>query len=101
MAGLSVEDTLELWASSLRAVKARIRRLFSQERVAASAGRFLDGLSGEERRKTGWMRAEAAGDPGPWRRQAISGRGDRDADALRDILRDLLWRRRPIPGRCR
>jgi SRSO17 transposase len=56
--------------------------------VAASAGLFLDGLLGEERRKTGWMRAEAAGDPGPWRQQAILGRGRWDADALRDIVRD-------------
>jgi SRSO17 transposase len=55
--------------------------------VAASAGLFLDGLLGEERRKTGWMRAEAAGDPGPWRLQAILGRGRWDADALRDIVR--------------
>ena len=43
---------------------------------------------GAERRKTGWMRAEAAGDPGPWRQQAILGRGRWDADALRDIVRD-------------
>ena len=50
--------------------------------------RFLDGLLGEERRKTGWMRAEAAGDFGPWRQQAILGRGCWDADALRDIVRD-------------
>ena len=57
MAGASVETTLELWASSLRDVKARIRPLFSQERVAASAGKFLDGLLGNEPRKTGWMRA--------------------------------------------
>jgi SRSO17 transposase len=64
-----------------------MRRLFTQERVAASAGLFLDGLLGEERRKTGWMRAEAAGDPGPWRQQAILGRGRWDADALRDIVR--------------
>ncbi len=63
----SIEATLELWASSLREVKGRIRPLFSQARVAASAGLFLDGLLGPERRKTGWMRAEAAGDPGPWR----------------------------------
>lgn len=32
-----------------------------QERMAASAGLFLDGLLGGERRKTGWSRAEAAG----------------------------------------
>src|ERR687890_2231805 len=88
MSGASIEETLELWAASLREVKARMRLLFTQERVAASAGLFLDGLLGEERRKTGWMRAEAAGDPGPWRQQAILGRGRWDADALRDIVRD-------------
>ena len=88
MAGASIEATLELWASSLRDVKTRMRPLFTQERVAVSAGQFLDGLLGEERRKTGWMRAEAAGDTGPWRQQAILGRGQWDADALRDIVRD-------------
>jgi SRSO17 transposase len=88
MSGALIETTLELWASSLRDVKARIRPLFTQERVAASAGSFLDGLLGDERRKTGWMRAEAAGDPGPWRQQAILGRARWDADALRDIVRD-------------
>ena len=90
MTGASIEATLDLWASSLRDVKARIRPLFSQERVASSAGLFLDGLLGPERRKTGWMRAEAAGDPGPWRQQAILGRGRWDADALRDIVRDYV-----------
>ena len=88
MAGASIEATLELWASSLRDVKTRIRPLFTQQRVAVSADRFLDGLLGDERRKTGWMRAEAAGDPGPWRQQAILGRGRWDADVLRDIVRD-------------
>jgi SRSO17 transposase len=93
MSGASIEATLELWASSLREIKARIRLLFTQERVAASAGLFLDGLLGDERRKTGWMRAEAAGDPGPWRQQAILGRGRWDADALRDIVRDYVVER--------
>ncbi|MET3439247.1 SRSO17 transposase [Sphingomonas sp. 1185] len=65
-----------------------MRPLFSQARVAASANSFLDGLLGDERRKTGWMRAEAAGDAGPWRQQAILGRGRWDADALRDVVRD-------------
>lgn len=86
----SIEATLELWASSLRDVKGRMRPLFTQDRVAASAGLFLDGLLGEERRKTGWMRAEAAGDPGPWRQQAILGRGRWEADALRDVVRDYV-----------
>src|SRR5271167_2501830 len=88
MSGASIETTLELRAGSLRDVKARIRPLFSQDRVTASAGLFLDGLLGDERRKTGWMRAEAAGDSGPWRQQAILGRGRWDADALREIVRE-------------
>lgn len=88
MAGGSVETTLELWASALRNVKGRMRPLFSQDRVAASASQFLDGLLSNEPRKTGWMRAEAAGDHGPWRQQAILGRGNWNADALRDIVRD-------------
>jgi SRSO17 transposase len=92
MTGASIEMTLELWASSLRDVKARIQPLFTQERVAASASLFLDGLLGPEQRKTGWMRAEAAGDPGPWRQQAILGRGRWDADALRDVVRDYALR---------
>src|ERR1700739_2564794 len=99
--GASVEDTLTLWASSLRDAKQRIRPLFTQRRVAASAGEFLDGLLGSEPRKTGWMRAgaagatapggmraEAPGDRGPWRQQAILGRGRWDADALRDVVRE-------------
>jgi SRSO17 transposase len=88
MTGGSVEATLELWALSLRDVKGRIRPLFQQERMAVSAGLFLDALLGPERRKTGWMRAEAAGDPGPWRQQALLGRAQWDADALRDVVRD-------------
>jgi SRSO17 transposase len=65
-----------------------MRPLFKQDRVAWSAKHFLDGLLGEERRKTGWMRAEAVGDPGPWRQQAILGRAQWDAEALRDIICD-------------
>jgi SRSO17 transposase len=79
----SIEETLALWAASLREIKKRIRPLFTQERVATNAGLFLEGL-------LGWKRAEAAGDPGPWRQQAILGRGDWDADALRDIVRDYV-----------
>jgi SRSO17 transposase len=64
--------------------------LFAAPSVAASVNAFLDGLLGGERRKTGWMRAEAAGDPGPWRQQAILGRTHWDAEALRDVVRDYV-----------
>src|SRR5271163_2175362 len=86
----SIETTLELWAASLRDAKRRMRGLFSQDRAAMNAGLFLDGLLSDERRKTGWMRAEAAGDPGPWRQQALLGRDRWEADALRDIVRDYV-----------
>ena len=76
--GASMEATLDLWASSLRDDKARMGPLFTQERVAAPSRRVRD---------AGWMRAEAAGDPGPWRQQAILGRSRWCADALRDAVR--------------
>ena len=90
MSSASIETTLELWASSLRDVKARMRPLFGDVRVASSANQFLDGLLSDERRKTGWMRAEAAGDPGPWRQQAVLGRSHWDAEALVDVVRDYV-----------
>ena len=68
----------------------RIRPLFAQRRSAMKAGLFLDGLRGDERRKTGWMRAEAAGDPGPCRQQGLLGRDRWSADALRDVVRGYV-----------
>jgi hypothetical protein len=67
----SIEETLALWAASLRDIKKRIRPLFKQDRVATNAGLFLESLLRDEQRKTGWMRAEAAGDPGPWRHRPL------------------------------
>ena len=52
----SIEETLALWAASLREIKKLMRPLFTQERVATNAGLFLEGLLGDEQRKTGWMR---------------------------------------------
>ncbi|MCK1312537.1 transposase [Bradyrhizobium sp. 23] len=72
----------------MREAKQRIRPLFAQDRVAISAGQFIDGLLGNEPRKTGWMRAAAAGDQASWRQRAILGRRRWDADALRDIARE-------------
>src|SRR5258708_37592815 len=74
MTGASIETTLELWASSLRDVKGRMRPLFTLERVAASAGSFLGGRLGAGRRKNGWQRAGAGGELGPPRPHALLGR---------------------------
>src|SRR4051812_20516319 len=86
MSGVAIEDLLELWSAELRKAKAKLGWLIGHPSVVASAAAFLDTLLGAERRKTGWMRAEAAGDR--WRQQAVLGRSHWDADALRDVVRD-------------
>src|SRR3954466_10294754 len=88
MCGVAIEDLLELWSAELRKAKAKLGWLIDHSSVVASAAAFLDTLLGPERRKTGWMRAEAAGDTGPWRQQAVVGRSEWDADALRGVVRD-------------
>src|SRR5215217_1087588 len=98
MTGVAVEQMLELWCVELGQVKAHLKTLFSHSSVAASAAAFLDGVLGPERRKTGWMRAEAAGDSGPWRQQAVLGRSHWDADALRDMVRDYALETLAAPG---
>ena len=98
MTGVAIEQMLELWCVELRQVKADLKLQFAHPSVAASAAAFLDGLLGPERRKTGWMRAEAAGDPGPWRQQAVLGRSHWDADALRDMVRDYALETLASPG---
>src|SRR3954454_4324361 len=88
MSGALIGQTLELWWGELCTIKAQIRWLFGHASVAASAAAFLDGLLGPERRETGWMRAEAAGDPRPGRQQAVLGLGRGEEDALRELVRD-------------
>src|SRR5918997_4702705 len=98
MTGVAIEQMLELWCVELRQVKANLKALFAYPSVAASAAAFLDGVLGPERRKTGWMRAEAAGDLGPWRQQAVLGRSHWDAEALRDMVRDYALETLASPG---
>jgi SRSO17 transposase len=98
MTGVAIEQMLELWCVELRQVKADLKSLFAHPSVATSAAAFLDGVLGPERRKTGWMRAEAAGDSGPWRQQAVLGRSHWDADGLRDMVRDYALETLAVPG---
>ena len=98
MTGVAIEQMLELWCVELRQVKADLQSLFAHPSVGASAAAFLDGVLGPERRKTGWMRAEAAGDSGPWRQQAVLGRSHWAADALRDLVREDALETLASPG---
>src|SRR3954463_63144 len=101
MSGVAIEDLLELWSAELRKAKAKLSWLIGHPSVVASAAAFLDTLLGAERRKTGWMRAEAAGDTGPWRQQAVLGRSHWDADALcATLCATMLLRRWPRRTRC-
>ena len=98
MTGVAIEQMLDSGVWSCVRSKRDLKSLFAHPSVAASAAAFLDGLLGPERRKTGWMRAEAAGDPGPWRQQAVLGRSHWDADALRDVVRDYALETLAAPG---
>ena len=66
MTGASIETTLELWASSLRDVKGHdVAFVHAGAGGGAQRVLFWTGF-GAEPRKTGWMRAEAAGDRAPY-----------------------------------
>ena len=82
--------TLELWASSLREVKKRMRPLFEQDRTALNAG-LCRGRSAWRRASQNRMDAGGGGGrSGPWRQQALLGRDQWDADGLRDMVRDYV-----------
>jgi hypothetical protein len=68
-------------------------RLFRLEQIAASAGQILDGLLGNDSRKTG---SEAADDPDPKRQQAILDRRSWDANALCELVLQLQIRDRRL-----
>jgi hypothetical protein len=61
MSGVSIEETLELWAASLRDAKARMRPLFTQERVRHRPVCFLMDC---------WRRSDAKRGEGLSRRDA-------------------------------
>lgn len=86
----TIEGMLGIWGEAKEEVQKRMRSIFGQERVARSAELFLESILGNETRKTGWMRAEAAGDKGPWRQQALLGRVKWEADELNDVIRDYV-----------
>jgi hypothetical protein len=77
----SIEETLALWAASLREIKKRIRPLFNQDRLRGMQACFWKAcLEMSNARSVGCAR----------RQLAILGRRDWDADGLRDIVRDSV-----------
>ena len=62
------------WFEELTALKDRISILFRRAEPRRQVGLLLEGLIGGAERKNGWQLAEYAGDPAPWRMQALLGR---------------------------
>ena len=72
------------WFEELADLKDRIGGLFRRAEPRRQVGLLLEGLIGGAERKNGWQLAEYAGDPAPWRMQALLGRTIWDQEKARD-----------------
>src|ERR1700720_2356430 len=78
------------WFEELAGLKERVGGLFRRAEPRRQVGLLLEGLIGGAERKNGWQLAEYAGDPAPWRMQALLGRTIWDQEKARDICRDYV-----------
>lgn len=86
------------WFEDLATLKDRVGRLFRRAEPRRQVGLLLEGLIGGVERKNGWQLAEYAGDPSPWRMQALLGRTHWDQEKARDICRDYVIERLGDPS---
>jgi SRSO17 transposase len=86
------------WSEDLTALKERVAGLFRRAEPRRQVGLLLEGLIGGAERKNGWQLAEYAGDPAPWRMQALLGRTVWDQEKARDICRDYVIERLGDPS---
>jgi len=86
------------WFEELATLKDRIGALFRRAEPRRQIGLLLEGLIGGAERKNGWQLAEYAGDPAPWRMQALLGRTLWDQERARDICRDYVIERLGDPS---
>ena len=86
------------WSEDLTALKERVAGLFRRPEPRRQVGLLLEGLIGGAERKNGWQLAEYAGDPAPWRMQALLGRTVWDQEKARDICRDYVIERLGDPS---
>ena len=93
MSVLEWSGALLPWRDDLDDLKERIGRLFRRPEPRRQIGLYLDGLIGEVDKKNGWQLAEYAGDPAPWRMQALLGRTIWDQERARDICREYVIER--------
>jgi SRSO17 transposase len=86
------------WFEELATLKDRVGGLFRRAEPRRQIGLLLEGLVGGAERKNGWQLAEYAGDPAPWRMQALLGRTLWDQEKARDICRDYVIERLGDPS---
>ena len=86
------------WFEELATLKDRVGALFRRAEPRRQIGLLLEGLIGGAERKNGWQLAEYAGDPAPWRMQALLGRTLWDQERARDICRDYVIERLGDPS---
>ena len=86
------------WFEELGTLKERVGALFRRAEPRRQVGLLLEGMIGGAERKNGWQLAESAGDPAPWRMQALLGRTQWDQDKARDICRDYVIERLGDPA---
>jgi SRSO17 transposase len=81
---------VEVWASGLQELQARIGRRFSRSEPRARVLSYLRGLLAPLERKNGWTLAEQAGEVNPDGMQRLLSTADWDADRVRDDVRDYV-----------
>jgi len=86
------------WFEELGTLKERVGALFRRAEPRRQVGLLLEGMIGGAERKNGWQLAESAGDPAPWRMQALLGRTLWDQEKARDICRDYVIERLGDPA---
>jgi SRSO17 transposase len=86
------------WFEELACLQERIGGLFRRKEPRRQVGLYLEGLIGSAERKNGWQLAEHAGDPAPWRMQALLGRTLWDEERARDLCRDYVIERLGDPS---
>ena len=81
---------VEAWQETLSGLHARFAARFSRSEPRARALTYMAGLIAPLERKDGWTLAERAGEGHPVGMQCLSGAADRDADGVRDDVRDFV-----------
>ncbi len=86
--GIVEPSALGRWSGSLEEPHGRTAHRFARSEARQRVQRYLMGLLGIAERKNGWQHAKAIGEADPQGVQRLLNAAKRDADLVRDDLRD-------------